>query len=611
MAIDGVTPRARMTHQRTNRFLKSKNIPDGIKENFLTDDRHQATTTETFDECNIKPGTVFMSKLSKRLQSYICDRMSTKKTWGSLKIILSGANVPGEGEHKIISFIRQQCIQPDYNPKTYHVVYSSDSDLVLLGLLTHERNFTIICEKCDNCADIGHGVKDCKTNKNSQNNKSLTTTNIAEKKYVVIDLSKLSDRLKIDFQNTVSLSFQSEPERFIDDWVFICLLFGNDFLPRSQSIKFFGNYITMYDLIYVYKKNVGTKGYLTKNATINMNRLVIFLKEVGEKDKDGKLRCPPYYKDKFYVNEAQLKTFSTKVATDYVRGLCWVFQYYYQGPPSWNWYGFFYRLTQLKISLFLLCFRYYPHYYAPLVYDFLNLKNAPLNFDQDTKPFSPLEQMIATFSPQNAKYLPSEWQPLMVKKESPIFEFYPPSFSVDPNGKRTRSLYVALLPFIDEKRLLEALEPVYSTLTPEEKKRNTLGYDCLFIHRRNLLDKKLEVLCGNDAKKITENNPLKIQDICLDGRVVGDVWPDDNDNIIDGEEDEKALQSNCTDISNNEVICFKYRNPTKSIEKDVHNSVHLQTTSNQFNPDSTVQLQQQQALSSKPIHKPFQWGKHS
>ena len=83
--------------------------------------------------------------------------------------------------------------------------------------------------------------------------------------------------------------------------------------------------------------------------------------------------------------------------------------------------------------------------------------------------------------------LPKAFQTLMVDEDSSILDFYPEDFEIDMNGKKMLWQGVALLSFIDEKRLLSAMEPLWDELSEEEKIRNVTGNDVLFVAQENKL----------------------------------------------------------------------------------------------------------------------------
>ncbi|KRT81802.1 hypothetical protein AMK59_5284 [Oryctes borbonicus] len=167
-----------------------------------------------------------------------------------------------------------------------------------------------------------------------------------------------------------------------------------------------------------------------------------------------------YYESKFDVAPKNFE-FRNSVALHYVRGLCWVLRYYYQGCASWKWY--------------------FPYHYAPFASDFINISGLSTEFEAGTKPFEPLQQLMGVFPAASSKHVPAPWAKLMSDPDSSIIDFYPEDFKIDLNGKKFAWQGVALLPFVDEKRLFKAVEPYYKDLTPAEIKRNIRGEDVLFL----------------------------------------------------------------------------------------------------------------------------------
>jgi len=95
-------------------------------------------------------------------------------------------------------------------------------------------------------------------------------------------------------------------------------------------------------------------------------------------------------------------------------------------------------------------------------------------------------------------------------------------------------------------------------LTSEEKKRNEVENDLLFVHPKNSAYTNLrQLLEVNSGQNITYENPLDIPAII---GIAGYIWRDGNaGNVKLIDKSIKAPIPNYEDISNNQVICVKYR----------------------------------------------------
>jgi 5'-3' exoribonuclease 2 len=241
----------------------------------------------------------------------------------------------------------------------------------------------------------------------------------------------------------------------------------------------------------VFKEKVKAKQQAHLDALAEKIEDKVLLHEPGWKDR--------YYKDKCKADDVEAHGGREHLFRSYIVGLCWVMKYYYSGVSSWKWY--------------------FPFHYAPFASDLKNIER----FDSDcksfqlAKPFNPVEQLMAVLPPDSVHAIPKASQWLMIDSESPIVDFYPNDVPVDPNGKAMPWLWVVLLPFIDEDRLLAALTPTVAQWTTEELFCNGRGLDdgYLYVHKNHGLAGKLSAILQNG--KTAQSPKMRLTDAAYYG----------------------------------------------------------------------------------------------
>ena len=183
IAFDGVAPVAKLEQQRTRRYK-------GQFEKKLFGKSCEWNTT------NITPGTNFMKNLTTEITKYFKNNK---------KIIVSGSDDIGEGEHKIFNYIRKN--KQEFQTATTFV-YGLDADLIMLCLahLSYCPNLFLYRETPVFIKSI---------------NRSLDPNKLYK-----IDISNFSDIICCEFKIKDPL-----------EYVFLFFLLGNDFIPHSPSLN--------------------------------------------------------------------------------------------------------------------------------------------------------------------------------------------------------------------------------------------------------------------------------------------------------------------------------------------------------------------------------------
>ena len=295
-----------MNQQRSRRFRaaqeakekeedKQKLIEMMGKQKGVTDKEESAegVVKKAFDSNSITPGTPFMDILAASLRYWCAYKLNTDPAWAKMKVIISDATVPGEGEHKIMNFVRSQRNSPDHNPNTRHVIYGLDADLIMLGLATHEPHFRVLREDvfaqdsrprlCKICGQKGHDAANCRGEEAERagefGEKEVTHP---LKPFIWLHVSILREYLAIEL-NVPNLPFKFDLERAIDDWVFMCFFVGNDFLPHLPALEIRENGIDT--LIAIWRDNLPHMGgYVTKDGTVDLERCQFILSGLAKQE---------------------------------------------------------------------------------------------------------------------------------------------------------------------------------------------------------------------------------------------------------------------------------------------------------------------------------------
>ena len=224
MAIDGVAPRAKMNQQRSRRF-RSALEAEKLKAEAAAKGEPEASG-DPFDSNCITPGTPFMARLSEHLKFYVLKKQTEDPLWQKATVILSGHEVRGEGEHKIMEHIRWARGEPGWDPNQTHCLYGLDADLIMLALVTHEPHFCLLRE----VVKFGAGA-------NSGQPSRETLQNPTDDGFLLLHVGLLREYLDQEFRGIAdALPFEYDCERVVDDFVLLSMLVGNDFLPPLPTL---------------------------------------------------------------------------------------------------------------------------------------------------------------------------------------------------------------------------------------------------------------------------------------------------------------------------------------------------------------------------------------
>lgn len=199
IAFDGVAPVAKLEQQRSRRYKSwfQRRVAEIVEQK-------QAS----WDTAAITPGTDFMRRLGERVRAAF--REGSDPCLPPV-VVVSPPDEPGEGEHKIYQYIRDH---PAEHADACTVIYGLDADLIMLTLnhLHVAPNMHLYRESPEFARSL-----DSSLDPNSA---------------YLLDIPAFGEALSLD------LGGRGGGKRMVvSDYIFLCFLLGNDFLPHFPALN--------------------------------------------------------------------------------------------------------------------------------------------------------------------------------------------------------------------------------------------------------------------------------------------------------------------------------------------------------------------------------------
>jgi 5'-3' exonuclease len=444
ICIDGPAPISKQNQQRQRRYRSAM---------------ESLNSSCPFDSNSITPGTQFMDNLSKYMDFYIKKKINEDSYWKNIEVIFSNEKAPGEGEHKIVNYMRYYG-----NENETYCINGLDADLIMLALGTHLPKFYILREDM------------------------YDPTN----EYFLINIGEVHHHLS-ELIRWQSEKFTFDKVSAINDFIFLCFMVGNDFLPHIPSIEIIENGLEL--ILNVYKE-VGTGyGHITENKNNKLyfikNTLKIFLETIGNYEQENfenKLNSKrSFFKDELLSNcstqnpegkwEVNINKYrkdylinftqdypEENIVHEYLEGMQWVLSYYTRGVPNWTWnYKHHYAPPASILAKYMDCFEFVEY--------------------GKTIPSTPFQQLLCVLPPKSSNLIPYPLNTLLTNEDSPLKEYCPESLTIDYSGKTKEWEGIVLLPMVD----IDLVKKVYlshlNSLKPQDSRRNIMGRS--FIYQYN------------------------------------------------------------------------------------------------------------------------------